>query len=414
MSFKCPVIGCEDSEKEFQSETALKSHIRNRHPEYIPEEEEARQVPIVEEDFAILLRKFKIKADLAFNIAENISHTGGPRAFEDAEILIKRLSFWSSDITPAKRQLIIDQWFAERGVPIPDEVRQRAGMTTDQIREADKKTKDEDEVRYVYDIEAGKVRMAREGEKGGTLNQAKELKRMDEEREGGGGESPFIQDGNGNWMINSKARVGGFELMAFESIKRSQEKGESMDPFEVMTQAAERIQAAKEAFGINTNTNQNALPAWLSDPVVFAETLHKIGGKKDDDSGLKDALAMMQQTVDQLKEDKWQTQFDAQQKQIGDLAGAISKTVEVISDMKQDRVGRTEMDIIHDVATKGFELANKELPGLRRDIKEAIGSIALPPPKSAEQREDRKQIFKEAIESDEKIEQLGQKIFFNS
>jgi len=50
MVFKCPVPGCEDSEKEFQKESALKSHIRSVHPEYEPGGG-AREVPIVEEDF---------------------------------------------------------------------------------------------------------------------------------------------------------------------------------------------------------------------------------------------------------------------------------------------------------------------------------------------------------------------------
>ena len=47
--FKCHVSGCEDSEKEFKIEAALKSHIRNVHPEY--EGGGAREVPIVEENF---------------------------------------------------------------------------------------------------------------------------------------------------------------------------------------------------------------------------------------------------------------------------------------------------------------------------------------------------------------------------
>ena len=49
MAFKCPVPGCEDSEKGFQTEAALKSHIRNVHPEY--EGGGARKVLIVGEDF---------------------------------------------------------------------------------------------------------------------------------------------------------------------------------------------------------------------------------------------------------------------------------------------------------------------------------------------------------------------------
>jgi len=34
MAFKCPVPGCEDSEKGFQTEAALKSYICNFHPVY--------------------------------------------------------------------------------------------------------------------------------------------------------------------------------------------------------------------------------------------------------------------------------------------------------------------------------------------------------------------------------------------
>ncbi|GAH88312.1 unnamed protein product [marine sediment metagenome] len=51
MEVKCPVSGCEDSEKEFKTEAALKSHIRNIHPEGLEEKGKAREVPIVEEDF---------------------------------------------------------------------------------------------------------------------------------------------------------------------------------------------------------------------------------------------------------------------------------------------------------------------------------------------------------------------------
>jgi len=51
MVVKCPVFGCEDSEKEFKTEAGLKSHIRNKHPEWVGEGVAPREVPIVEEDF---------------------------------------------------------------------------------------------------------------------------------------------------------------------------------------------------------------------------------------------------------------------------------------------------------------------------------------------------------------------------
>jgi len=139
------------------------------------EEDWAREVPIVEEDFAALLTKFKVRPDLAANIAENISRPGGLRVFEDPEILLKRLTMWSIDIPPARRKNIMDQWFAERGVDIPFEVQQKAGMTTEQIQETEKKTRE-----------------AEKDEKART-------------------ESPFMQDSEGNRVLNHAARVTGVD-----------------------------------------------------------------------------------------------------------------------------------------------------------------------------------------------------------
>lgn len=409
MAIKCPVPNCEDSEREFGTEAALKSHIRNKHPDYIPEEQ-TREVPIVEEDFAILLRKFKIRGDLAVNIAENISHTGGPRAFEDPDILIKRLSLWSTEISPGKRNLIVEQWFAERSIDIPPEVQQKAGMTTDQLREAEKEAKEkETDVRYIYDTDVREIRMAREGERGGTLTQAKELKRIAEEDNDDEKESPFIQDAEGNWMLNPKAKVTGIDYMAVQFMQRSHEKGEPVDPIEALTMASERMKTLRDVFGGGGNNP----PAWLTDPVAAANFMKTISGNSGEDSALKGALAEMQQTIEGLKEERWQAQFDALQKQIQDVTGVLSKTLDTIADIKKDTVGRTEMDILHDVATDFTGLLKVELPGLRKDIKDAVGNINLPSPKNQKQREDRKAQYKEAISIDREIEELGQRLFMS-
>jgi len=406
--FKCPISEC--NHEPFKTVAGLKSHLRTRHPEFTPEDlGGAREVPIVEEDFATLLRKFKIRADLAANIAENVSHTGGPRAFEDAEILLKRLSKWSSDIPPAMRNNIIDQWFAEKQIDIPQQIQQRAGMTTDQIQKDEAATKEAAaEVRYIYDLEARQVRMAKEGERGGTIAQAKELKKMAEEDEGLGKESPFIQDGDGNWTLNPQARVGGVELMAFQSLKQAQERGEPIDPITAMAKASEQMKILRDSFGGGGST----LPTWMTDPAAFIETVKTITGGKGEDSAVREAMTAMQKTIEEMKNDRWQTQFDAQQKQVENLAGVLNKTLEAISDMKKERGGKTEMDILYEIADKGIDLAKTELPGLRRDIKEAISSVALPSSKTPEQREDRKKKFKQAIDTDSEIEELGRRIFF--
>ena len=406
--YVCPVEGCDHPP--FKTSQALQSHIRNMHPDFMEAGGGAKEVPIVEEDFATLLKKFKMRADLAINIAENISHTGGPTVFEDPEILLKRLSSWSSDIPPAKRKNIIEQWFAEKGVDIPLEIQQMAGMSADQIHASEKATKDrESDVRYIYDTDVSQVRMARDGEKGGTLAQARELKKMAEEDEGAGKESPFQQDGEGNWALNPKARVGGVELMAFQSLLKAQERGEPFDPITALTKASEQMRILRESFG----GGGSAVPNWMTDPVAFIEAIKSITGGKGEDSAVREAMSTMQQTIETLKEDRWHAQFDAQNKQIQDLAGVLNKTIDAMADMKKERVGRTEMDILHEIAEKGIDLAKTELPGLRRDIKEAISSVALPPVKSSEQREDRKKKFKKAIDTDSEIEELGRRVFFS-
>lgn len=231
---KCPVPECEH--EPFQTEAGLKSHLRTKHPDFTPGElGGVREVPIVEEDFATLLRKFKIRGDLATNIAENISHTGGPSVFEDPELLFKRLTAWSSDVNPSRRKLIIEQWFAEKGIDISPEVQQKAGMTTEQIQKEEAGTKGGAEVRYVFDEEKHVVRMAKKDEGGGTLAQAKELLKMADEREEAGAESPFMQDGEGRWVLNPKARVTGVELMAVQFMQQAQAKGEPVDPITAMT-----------------------------------------------------------------------------------------------------------------------------------------------------------------------------------
>jgi len=461
--FQCPVEGCEH--EPFKTEAALKSHLRSKHPDFAPEEGRgAREVPIVEEDFATLLRKYKIKGDLATNIAEHISHTGGPSVFEKPELLLKGLVAWSSDITPSKRKLIIGRWFAEKQIDIPPEVQQTAGMTKEQLGKVEEETKTPGEVRYIYEPESRQVRMAKKDERGGTLAQAKELKKMAEEDEKAGTESPFMQDGEGRWVLNPKARVTGVELMAVQFMQQAQAKGEPADPIEAMARAAETWKTLREGLGagagtqptwmtdpvafigaiktitgeeglgggggtlptwmtdpvafvkaIKTITSEEGLgggggtqPTWMTDPVAFIEAVRKITGDTGGDSALKEALAEMRKSVDEMREQRYQDQFASQQKQMQDLSTGLKQIVGSISDLQRGNVGRTEMDIIHEIVSGGKE----ELSGLRKDVKEAFTSTALPPGKTAEEREGRKQRTRKALNTDQEIEDLGQRLFF--
>ena len=154
------------------------------------------------------------------------------------------------------------------------------------------------------------------------------------------------------------------------------------------------------------------MPTWMTDPVAFVEAIKTITGGTGGDSAAKEALVEMRKSLDDMKEERWRDQFAGQQKQIQDITNALSKTLETISDLQKGRTGRTEMDIIHEIAEKGIDLAKTELPGLRRDIKEAVGSVSLPPGKTPEDREKRKQKFRQAVDVDREIEEIGRRLFF--
>ena len=57
----CPVEGCDHTP--FKTPQALGSYIHSVHLEVPRKEGSAREVPIVDDDFATLLKRFKIKAD---------------------------------------------------------------------------------------------------------------------------------------------------------------------------------------------------------------------------------------------------------------------------------------------------------------------------------------------------------------
>lgn len=82
------------------------------------------------------------------------------------------------------------------------------------------------------------------------------------DKDTGVGESPFVMDENGNWILNPKAKVTGLELMAFETIKRSQERGEQVDPLEVL----ERYR----------NVVGGGEPDWISHPIKLIQAVRTI------------------------------------------------------------------------------------------------------------------------------------------
>jgi len=228
----------------------------------MPNNEETEvEVPQEEKAFTELLQKFGIgtKALKAETIAENISRTGGEHVFEKPETLAERLATWHEYISPVKRKQVLEQWFAEKGIEVPEEAVRVAGVKSSEIKqreEEEKKKAEEEEKRkakFFVDTETGLIRAAKEGERALTWDEAERVAdRMKKERgkgEGAEKEPAFIQDAEGNWLLNPKARITGMELLAFDAIQRAHARGETKTPLEIMEEEAKRLQTIQAVFG---------------------------------------------------------------------------------------------------------------------------------------------------------------------
>lgn len=93
-------------------------------------EEIRPEVPLLEEDFADILKEYCIglKADRYKTIAKHLSRVGGPDVYEDLENSAQRLIDWSGEIDPVKRRLILEHWSCEKNLPVSEEVLKRVAI----------------------------------------------------------------------------------------------------------------------------------------------------------------------------------------------------------------------------------------------------------------------------------------------
>ncbi len=208
---------------------------------------------------------------------------------------------------------------------------------------------------------------------------------MEEEGSKGERESPFMQDKDGNWIVNPKGRETGVELMTLDARRRAQERGEAIDPLEALGQAAERLKVYRDTL----SGGATALPTWMTDPAEFIRTIRTISPEPKADEGLKEQITALTNTVNDLKEERYREQITTQHQQIQALTNKVGELADTVTDLRRPVTGRTELDIIHEVASEGIGLA-----------------------KTAEEKEARKGRYRAAIETNKKIEEIGKRLFF--
>jgi len=153
-------------------------------------------------------------------------------------------------------------------------------------------------------------------------------------------------------------------------------------------------------------------PDWMSDPIKLIQVMKSLEKKDDSAEMLKEELSGLKKAFEAMKEDRHREQLAAQQNQIRQLSEGLKEMSNKISEVGRSIGSRSEMDIIDGIARDGIGFFKQELPQLRKDVRDAIGSSIMPVPKTVEQRTARKEVFRKAIQADKNIEEMGKRLFF--
>jgi len=103
-------------------------------------EEETRETTVPDEigDFVELLKDHEVKANKALAMSKFISKTGSPEVFEQPEELASFLARYPRDLAPVQRRRILEQWFAEKGVSVPEDLLTKTAMHSKELAQAEK------------------------------------------------------------------------------------------------------------------------------------------------------------------------------------------------------------------------------------------------------------------------------------
>lgn len=429
-------------------------------------------VPSEIKDFVGLLKDHEVTEAKAIAIGKFISRTGSPEVFEKPEELADFLARYPRELAPVQRRRILEQWFAEKGVPVPEDLLTKTTMTH---KEADKAEKDKDKQRKiaegaVWTVDVDEKGIARPrrikdtSEPGTTLEEAtKAAKQINKDYVGEEALVAF-NESLGRHMPNFKSdfvkkNTGAAWAMAREMDKAMQQ-GTEVDPMDVFIEQIAKLEQMKEITGIGKREPEAKgtlpeliagvkdlqemaksgkaveLPSWMTDPAAFIETVQKVtGGERGSpdwmsdpakfiemvrtitgepktDEGLKTELAEMKKSFEDMKEQRYLDQITALAAQNKAITDKMDTLMDTVADLKKPVTGMTEMDLINKIATEGIGVLKSELPGLRSDVREAFRGGALPAPKTPQEREDRKERYRETLEKDKKIEELGKRLFF--
>ncbi len=137
------------------------------------DEEGTEQYTDIQLQFLDLVKKYPVKNPET--IVDYVT-SQGETVLEDPEKLAVSLS--ECEITPVRRRQILKHWFADKGVEVPPELLQKVALPPERRKELEEREKAEEEskrAKYSVDEETGAIKVATTGEKALTWPEAEKL-----------------------------------------------------------------------------------------------------------------------------------------------------------------------------------------------------------------------------------------------
>ena len=199
-------------------------------------------------------------------------------------------------------------------------------------------------------------------------------------------------------------------LKLIQIIKSFSSEGEGGKQPEWMSDPIKLIEVVR-SLSADAAGSADAKPDWMSDPIKLIQVMKSLETKDESASVLKDELSGLKQALESMKEDRHREQLALQQDQIRQLSDGLKEMSNKISEVGRNIGSRNEIDIIDGIARDGIGFFKQELPLLRKDVRDAIGSTIMPGPKTVTERVARKEVFRNAIQADKNLEEMGKRLF---
>jgi len=354
--------------------------------------EEAVTVPDEIKDFVGLLRDHEIKEKRAVAISKFIAKTGSDKVFEEPEELANFLGRWPRDLAPIQRRRILEQWFAERGVVVPEELLTKTSMHTAELNREEKKealSKKLEEGR-VWTIRDNKPALAHEGELATSLDEVKAAL-----RELTGDEAIVTYDEKtGKHVPNFKSEfVRKNPMIAIQTARQYDQllaAGETArDPLDIFFDQFAAFEQRRELLGMNPPKKEASTVSEIITGIKELDNLRGAPGKGVDTisellagikeldglrgTGQDDTLKEVREELTKVREDMHQAELRHKDEQLAQLAGTVqgyrNEVSQLRSDVEQNKqiTGRSAYDLLGDALSK---VPDKE------DIRQMVSELA--------------------------------------